>query len=500
MSRINSNISSLIGQRVLAQQQAGLTKTLERLSTGYRINRGGDDPAGLIASERLRSEKAAIEAAIGNAERADQIVNVAEGGLQEVSSLLLELQGLVSEVASDAGMSLDEKTANQVQIDSILQTIDRIAATTSFAGTKLLNGNYDFDVTGVSAVVSGYEIRGAKFAAGGTLAVNAVVTTSAQHGTLFVSAGGGTALDLNAASASFTFEVRGSEGVKQFSYSSGTTLATIAAGINTFADVTGVSAVASGNYLELKSTGFGSDEFVSFKVVDNTLAAGGAVYGATALGEDTIDATDVTLFSAATSPVKDSGQDIVAAVNGIKAQTNGKTISVSNEQLDMEIVLSDTQSQTAGSKNILTINGGGARFNLGPEANLNNQVLLGIKNVTTTSLGSTSTAFLNTLASGGDQNAIDGDITTAQQAIDKAIDQIAGLRGRLGAFQSNVIGGTIRSLGVTLENTTAAESAIRDTDFAEATAELARNQILVQAASSVLAISNAQSQNVLLLL
>ncbi|MEX0884969.1 MAG: flagellin, partial [Phycisphaeraceae bacterium] len=79
MTQINTNVSSMIAQRVLGQQNQALNQSLERLSTGLRINRGADDPAGLIASENLRSEKVSIDAAIGNAERADQVVNVAEG-------------------------------------------------------------------------------------------------------------------------------------------------------------------------------------------------------------------------------------------------------------------------------------------------------------------------------------------------------------------------------------------------------------------------------------
>ena len=132
MSRINTNVQSLIGQRVLGHNNGTLNNSLERLSTGLRINRGKDDPAGLIASENLRSEKASISAAIGNAERADQVVNIAEGGLQEINSLLVEVQSLVTQSANDAGLSQEEKEANQLQVDSILQTIDRIAASTSF--------------------------------------------------------------------------------------------------------------------------------------------------------------------------------------------------------------------------------------------------------------------------------------------------------------------------------------------------------------------------------
>ncbi|MFW5653442.1 MAG: flagellin, partial [Planctomycetota bacterium] len=139
MSRIVTNVQSLIGQRTLNTQNKGLSTSLERLSTGIRINRGADDPAGLIASENLRAEKAAITSAIDNATRAEQVVNVAEGGLTEVSNLLIELQSLVGSAANEEGLSEEEKKANQLQIDSILQTIDRISQSTSFQGIKLLD-------------------------------------------------------------------------------------------------------------------------------------------------------------------------------------------------------------------------------------------------------------------------------------------------------------------------------------------------------------------------
>jgi len=100
MSRINTNVQSLIAQRVLGMNNQSLSKSLERLSTGLKINRGKDDPAGLIASEALRSEMKAINAAIDNSERADQVVNIAEGGLGEISNLLTELQGLVTTSAN----------------------------------------------------------------------------------------------------------------------------------------------------------------------------------------------------------------------------------------------------------------------------------------------------------------------------------------------------------------------------------------------------------------
>ena len=105
MTRINTNVQSLIAQRALTVNNASLNQALERLSTGLRINSGRDDPAGLIASEMLRSNIRAIDTAVNNAARADTIIAVAEGGLQEVSALLLDLENLVDQTANQAGIT-----------------------------------------------------------------------------------------------------------------------------------------------------------------------------------------------------------------------------------------------------------------------------------------------------------------------------------------------------------------------------------------------------------
>jgi flagellin len=496
MSRINTNVNSLIAQRILSHQNGSLNKSLERLSTGLRINRGADDPAGLIASENLRSEKASITSAINNAERADQVVNIAEGGLQEINALLLEVQSLVGSSANDAGLSAEEKEANQLQIDSILQTIDRIAASTSFQGIKLLNGTYDFTITNQDTDVLDFKINAAKLATGDTRDVQIVVTASAQHAGLFLSTNG--ALDLTDSDARFTFEVAGSKGSREFSFASGTSLSDVATAINTFKDVTGVSATASGTGLVLKSTLYGSNEFVSFDVISDGGQAGG-VHALSSIDENTANTT-ATAFSSVTNAIRDNGQDLGAIINGIAATSDGKVTRVNTDFLDVEIELTASGAQTLSTIDAFTISGGGAKFNLGPNVDISNQVSIGIQNVATRYLGSTLSGYLDELGSGRDKNVVTGNIEGAQKVVNDAIGQVSNLRGRLGAFQKNVIGATIRSLGVAFENTSAAESSIRDTDFASETAELTRSQILVQASTNVLSISNSQPQNVLALL
>ena len=497
MSRINTNVNSLIAQRILGHQNNALNKSLERLSTGLQINRGADNPAGLIASENLRSEKAAISAAIGNAERADQVINIAEGGLQEISSLLVEIQSLVGEAANNAGLSREEREANQLQIDSILQTIDRIASATSFQGTKLLNGTYDFTVSGQSTDVLDFRINAAKLTHGNNRNVQVVVTGSAQRGTLLLSTGA--TLDLTDSDSRFVFEVAGSKGSRVFTFASGTSVDAIASAINTFSEVTGVTAVVSAAYgVSLRSGEFGSDEFVSVKVVDDGGSTGG-ITGYNATSERTKGAS-LTTFAAATNPVRDAGQDVQAIINGITATAKGTRVAINTDFLDLSLKLSEDGATNLASIDAFTITGGGATFNLGPKVNIINQVSIGLENVAVRNLGAQGTGYLDKLGSGQSFNVVNGDLTVAQKVVDSAVSQISALRGRLGAFQKNVVGATIRSLGVALENTSAAESSIRDTDFASQTAELTRSQILVNASTSVLRIANSQPQSVLSLL
>lgn len=500
MSRINTNVGSLLAQRILSQNNSTLNKSLERLSTGLRINRGADGPAALIASETLRAEKVAIDAAIDNAERADQVINIAEGGLQEINALLLELQSLVGQTASEAGQGAEEKRANQLQIDSILQTIDRIAESTSFQGTKLLNGTYDFTVSAQSSFVSDFTINAAKVPFGQNRDVEVIITQSAQRAGLLLSIGG-TQLNLSAPDAQFVIELAGTRGSREFTFASGTTISSIATAINTFKEVIGISATTSTTGIVLKTSDFGSNEFVSVDIIDAG-SQGGGVLTLSTVNENIATPGSQTTFLAvaAAGALRDDGQDVGAIINGIAATARGRTADISTAFLDVELELTTSGAQNLGALAALTITGGGAVFNLGPNVDISNKVSIGIGNVAARHLGTVSLGNLDDLGSGKTNNVVDGDLTGAQNIVSAGINQVSSLRGRLGAFQKNVIGATVRSLGVAFENTSAAESAIRDTDFASETAELTRSQILVNAATNVLAIANSQPQSVLALL
>ena len=508
MSRINTNVTSLIAQRVLVGNTQSLTSSLERLSTGLRISRGKDDPAGLIASEALRAESRGLNQAISNAERADQVSSIAEGGLQEISSLLTEVQGLVTNTANTAGLSAAEKEANQLQIDSILQTIDRVSAATSFQGLRLLNGNFDYTVSGVNSGVATFKVNGAKLNYGGSRGVNVLVSQSAQVGALLLSFGG--ALNLNstvaaAATDRFVVEIGGNRGSRELSFTSGTALSTIRNTINTFTDVTGVSAALSGTGgIRLVSTDYGSDGFVSVKVVDDSGSAGSGIYQYQATANLAANTGAVTAFTAATNAVKDFGQNLTATINGINATTVGKRARINTDFLDVELELTTSASQTLAPISAFTITGGGADFQLAGNVDIGGKVSIGIGNVATREIGrkevQNAAYTLSDLGAGKTLNVVNGDSSIAQEVVTKAISDISALRGRIGAFQKNTVGATIRSLGVSLENSTAAESVIRDADFANETSQLTRSQILVQSATQVLQLANQSPQAVLTLL
>lgn len=184
MTRINTNVSSLVAQNTLGRSNASLNQALTRLSTGLRINTGKDDPAGLIASENLRSDITAVKKAITNTERANQVIATADSALGQVSSLLNDIRGLVTESANTGALSPDQIAANQLQIDSSLEALNRIAQTTTFQGRKLLDGSLDFITTTSDADfsnLSNLKIDQANLGSTGSVAVDINVASAATQ-------------------------------------------------------------------------------------------------------------------------------------------------------------------------------------------------------------------------------------------------------------------------------------------------------------------------------
>jgi flagellin len=465
MSRINTNISSLQAINRLNKNNSDLATRLQRLSTGLKINSGKDAPAALIASETLRSEINGINQAIDNSSRANNVINTAEGALGEVSALLLEVQGLTNEAANSGALSRQEIEANQLQVDSILNSINRIANTTQFNGVKLLNGSLDYTTSGVaSTAIDSFQINAAKLPDNGYQTITVEVTGSAQLGEVDFS---GTDVGTSAV----TIEVAGNAGTEQLSFAANTATSAVAFAVNQLSGATGVSASVSGTTLRFTSTAFGSDQFVSIKTIDGSFTQG-----------------------------KDFGADATVNINGSQAEVHGLVASVRTGDLDVSLTLDKDFAQDTTSTSSFEITGGGARFQIGSQVNRQGQIQVGISSVSTTKLGDEVVGFLSSLASGGANSLLSANTIQSQKILTTAIRQVATLRGRLGALQKDVLDTNVNSLQIALENVTASESAIRDADFASETAALTRSQILVQANTSVLAQANSAPQQVLALL
>ena len=488
MARINTNVPSLIAQNNLSRSNNDLSTRLQRLATGLRINRGADDPAGLIVSERLRSEIKGMGQAIDNSERASSVIATTEGYLAEVADLLNSIKSLVVNSANTGGISQEEISANQLEIDSAIESITRISNTASFAGLQLLNGSLEYLTSGVdSSDIAGADIHGVQFGTNSSISVSVEVTQSAQAGSLFLSAPTG------ALTSSVTLEIAGKLGVQTLTFVSGTALSAVIAAVNTVRDTTGISANLRNGASQLsglyfKSTDFGSDAFVSVRKI----GSGGAFF-------------QTYSDPAGAAQQRDSGRDVSAIINGALATGNGTTVSLNTPALAIDLDLSHAFATTVnGTPSTFNVTGGGAMFQLGPSITTTQQVGIGIQSVAASRIGGTTFVgdryFLHSLKSGQSNSMILGRAAEASEVLDAAITEVSVMRGRLGAFERNTLQTNSRSLQIGLENITSSESKIRDTDFAAETAAMTRAQILQQAGTSVLATANSSAQNVLRLL
>jgi flagellin len=277
-----------------------------------------------------------------------------------------------------------------------------------------------------------------------------------------------------------SLEFAGNAGTELHTFAASSTNSSIAAAINSLSEATGVTASSSADKIDFKSSSYGAAQFVSVRAISGTFAVSG-------------------------TSGKANGKDAVVKVNGAAAEVNGVNVSYRSNDLDVEFDLSTKTSAGVlglnnGKTKAIGITGGGATFALGSKVNTTERASIGIGSVSTGSLGDGTLGYLSTLASGGANSLDSGHLVTSQKILDKAIKQVSQLRGRLGAFQKFTIGSTVNSLGVALENASSAESAIRDTDFAEETSQLTRSQILSQAATTVLAQANSAPQAALSLL
>ena len=487
---INTNTASLNSQRNLSSSQSSLTTSLQRLSSGLRINSAKDDAAGLAISERMTSQIRGNDQAARNANDGISLAQTAEGDLAQIGTNLQRIRELAVQAANGSNSASDRASLNN-EASSLIAEIDRVASSSSFNGNKLLDGSFtsqSFQVGANSTSNDRISIAAISSAKASSLGVGSgsSYSTSLAQGTAVTSAAlaaGDLAINGYNVGASTT------DGVS-YTNASASGIAKAAA-INAVTSQTGVTAKVG----------------VTTAVGIAATAAGAST--ATAANDVVINGVDIGVIGAGATAV-DRGTQTAAAINAKSAQT-GVTATADTAGI-VSLSAADGRNIT-----VVTTANGGARTGL---------------NAGTSSAGTTTTSQLTLSSSGSAGITLGGaagltatgqtagytaatatagagvsslDLTTAAGAqaalttLDSALANVNSSRASLGAYQ-NRFSSVVTSLQTTSENLSASRSRIQDTDFAKETASLTRGQILQQAGTAMLAQANSLPNGVLALL
>jgi len=486
-SVINTNVASLNSQRNLSTSQASLNTSIQRLSSGLRINSAKDDAAGLAISDRMNSQIRGMNQATRNANDGVSMAQTAEGALSSSGDILQRIRELAVQ-SSNASNSTSDRKALQTEVTQLTSELNRIANTTEFNGQKLLDGT-----SGTSSFQVGANAGQLISMSGGNFSTSVYGNNSLKKDSLDVSADGkvaGGKLVINgyqgSATVEFADDISAKAAVAKINEASGDT--GVVASAKTEANLKGVAGQAY--TFDLKSNNGTDAVSVSFSV------------GSKGTSDDY--AAAISAFNAQTA--KTGVTASYDATNGGIRLTNseGADIALENKSADVATSTADLDTYAADGKALV-----------GAEITLTTAALTGVAkgNISLDSEQSFSTADVTGEVSGwalgGEASELksvaDIDIGTfdgAQAAIktaDAALAAVNSKRAEYGALQSR-FESAISNLASTTENLSASRSRIVDTDFAAETAKMTRGQILQQAGTSMLAQANSLPNGVLSLL
>jgi flagellin len=481
--RINTNVQAMNALRNLGITSENMGRTIERLSSGLRVNRASDDPAGLIISENMRAYIASLQQAMSNAQDATNLVKTAEAALDEVHTALRTMRQLAIHAANTGVNDVNAVLADQTQIRALIDSINRIADQTAFGNKKLLDGTSGIaaqvtDERYLSGIFIGSTFAGLSTASG---SVNISVVTRAERA-LYTGTQAYTGVTSTIGTTG-NVVING----QTVLISSSDSVQTFMDKINAVSNLTGVTAqfsVTAGTTgtIKLVQKNFGAQYRVQLNDTAGFIGPTGA-----AINNLGIDAA-VNVQASTTS-----GMTIVPFTGGRATGDNG--LRVTDMYGNILLLTEQANDAAATLSNVALINAGQLQFQVGP--NSGQFVRFSLLDLHANQLGTT-------VASGKSLSTIDvtqQDRTDeALQIIDASISQVSKLRGDMGSFQRYVLESNIRSLNVAKENVTASESTIRDADFAAEVTTMTKHQILMQSGMSVLAQANQVPQQVLSLL
>ena len=454
--RINNNLMAMNTHRQLGIGNANGAKSMEKLSSGLRINRAGDDAAGLAISEKMRAQIRGLDQASRNAQDGISLLQTAEGALQETQAILQRMRELSVQAANGTYVDTD-RIEIQKEMAQLNSEIDRISDSTEFNTQKLLNGSLGAngttdDATHVDIVsVSGLKVGNYDFkiTTAATKAVTAGATAYADD----------TAVNTAFSSADKDITVNG----VQIDTTGVDTKAKLLTALNADSETTGFTASYDGsNQIIFTANEYGSGKTITIGGTDAALVAVGALAdGADAVAEINDNNGTVTTVKGTAQTIIYGGAEFTATA--------------------------DTDNDTA----TVTVHSTGATVHIG--ANQGQTMYVDVNEISTATLGDATNKIkdVSVLTTDNAQTAID--------TIEAAIKQVSGERSKLGAFQ-NRLEHSIKNLDTSSENLQAAESRIRDIDMAKEMMEFTKNNILQQAAQAMLAQANQAPQGVLQLL
>jgi len=488
---VNTNIASLTAQRNLTGSQDALSTSLQRLSSGLRINSAKDDAAGLAISERFTAQIRGLNQGVRNANDGISLAQTAEGALKEVSSNLQRIRELAVQSAN-ATNSASDRTALQAEVAQLVAEIDRVAQNTKFNGIALLDGSFTSKAFQVGAeaneTVSITSINSARTSAiGGSF----TSTSSSTSGTLGVNAIDQTtnAVTINGINVVSTV----SDGVSTASAdgSAKAKAAAINATAGTGVTATAVTNIVSGT-LDSTTAGWADGDTVTFTINNQTTAA--ITIDKDGSGDD--DANNLDNVTAAINAI--------SGASGVTATNDGTGIALTAADGRNIVVAAPTRASGSGTY---------ALANFGITATAGSTETGQLTLSSTSSSGITITqAIAATIGTISNKTAVGSGVAISNAsvatvsganetitAVDNALSTISSIRSDLGSYQSR-FESVVANLQTTAENLAASRSRIVDADFAAETANLTKAQILQQSGIAMLAQANAIPQNVLALL
>ncbi|MED5516635.1 MAG: flagellin [SAR324 cluster bacterium] len=483
--RVNHNMSAINAHRSVVRNADAQAKTMEKLSSGLKINRAADSPAQLQISENLRAQSAGLNQAIDNSEMAVSLMQTAEGALDEVSSALVQARQLAIHAGNEGANDPLMLEADQSEINNILEQINRIATSTQYGHNYLLDGSragngvttganlefVDADTEAHSSGVGGYSVNISNAATRanhtGSVALSQAIIDAGEQ--ITVSEGGRTV----------NFLTQKGKSVEQTLNDLSTAISDAGLSIDLIRPYPPVTGSDAPQAISFRHKEFGSDH--TFQVASNTAGL----------------VSDVSN----TSVLVKNGTDVAGEINGEVSTGKGQILTGAEgagTASGIKVRYTGESLPPGGNAGTVTFSQNSLTFQIG--ANTDQHSEISLRSMKTHDLGR------GQVNSSGFKSLSEISVLNADQAqdairvIDQAIEEVSTTRGKMGAFQKNNLESNLNYLRIAHENTISSESAIRDADMAEEMATFTRNQIMMEASTSMMAQANQNSMTVLKLI